>query len=103
MIINIQDDLFAKVLNIVRLNNTALYNQIKDIKTLPDLNTVDTLAKARTIKTDRIKERIKSSIRELLQAKEQPTRYKVHKQTSITYSTLKKYYDEIFDEVQLER
>jgi hypothetical protein len=34
---------------------------------------------------------------ELLQAKETPTRYKLHKQTKIAYSTINKYYEGVID------
>lgn len=99
MIIDIQDELFEKILSIVKGSNSKLYDELQQIQPF-NLNSLDILAKARTIKTERVKERIKSALIELLQTKEHPTRYKVHKQTSITYSTLKKYYDEIFDEVK---
>ena len=102
MIIDIQDELFIKLLSIVKVRNTKVYEELQQIQPI-NINTIDTLSNARTIKTDRIKERIKSALINLLQAKEQPTRYKVHNQTGITYSTLKKYYDEILDEVQDER
>ena len=99
MIIEIDENDFNQVLKIVKLRNTTLYNQIKEIKPLPDLNQVDTLATARTIKTDRIKESIKSTLRELIQSNIKPSRYKVHKSTNIAYVTLTKYYDDILDEL----
>ena len=81
------------MLKIVKLRNTTLYNQIKNIKV------VDTLTTARTIKTERIKESIKSTLRELIQSNIKPTKYKVHKSTNIAYTTLAKYYDDILDEL----
>ena len=99
MIIEIEENDFNQVLKIVKLRNTTLYNQIKDIKALDNLNPVDTLAVARTIKTDRIKESIKSTLRELIQSNIKPSKYKVHKSTNIAYITLNKYYDDILDEV----
>lgn len=103
MFIEIEEDTFNQVLKIVKLRNTTLYNQIKDIKALDNLNTNDTLTTARTIKTDRIKESIKSTLRELIQSNIKPTKYKVHQNTNIAYTTLKKYYDDILDEVLNER
>ncbi len=103
MIIEIDENDFNQVLKIVKLRNTTLYNQIKNIKPLPDLNPVDTLATARTIKTDRIKESIKATLRELIQSNIKPTKYKVHKRTNIAYITLNKYFNDILDEVQNER
>ena len=93
MIIEIKENDFNQVLKIVKLRNTTLYNQIKDIKAL------DTLTEARTIKTERIKESIKSTLRELIQSNIKPTKYKVHKSTNIAYITLAKYYDDILDEL----
>ena len=99
MIIEIKENDFNQVLKIVKLRNTTLYNQIKDIKALDNLNTFDTLVTARTIKTERIKESIKSTLRELIQSNIKPTKYKVHKSTNIAYTTLAKYYDDILDEL----
>jgi len=103
LIIEINENDFNQVLKIVKLRNTTLYNQIKDIKPIMNLNTIDTLATARTIKTDRIKESIKSILRELIQSNINPSKYKVHKSTNIAYITLNKYYNEILDEVLNER
>ena len=103
MFIEIDEDNFSQVLKIVKLRNTTLYNQIKDIKPIDNLNTTDTLATARTIKTNRIKESIKATLRELVQSNTNPSKYKVHKRTNIAYVTLNKYYDEILDEVLNER
>lgn len=103
MLIEIDENDFNQVLKIVKLRNTTLYNQIKDIKPIMNFNTIDTLATARAIKTDRIKESIKSTLRELIQSNIKPSKYKVHKNTNIAYITLAKYYDDILDEVQNER
>ena len=99
MIIEIEENDFNQVLKIVKLRNTTLYNKIKDIKPITNLNTNNTLATARTIKTDRIKESIKSTLRELIQSNTKPSKYKVHKSTNIAYTTLAKYYDDILDEL----
>jgi len=99
LIIEIEENDFNQVLKIVKLRNTTLYNQIKDIKLITNLNTNDTLVTARTIKTDKIKESIKSTLRELIQSNIKPTKYKVHKRTNIAYITLAKYYDDILDEL----
>lgn len=58
----------------------------------------DNLAKARMIRTQRIKDAMKSSIRELIAHETPPTRYKVHIDTNIAYSTLNKYFDEVLHE-----
>ena len=103
MLIEIDENDFNQVLKIVKLRNTTLYNQIKDIKALDNINPVDTLATARTIKTDRIKERIKSTLRELIQSNIKLSKYKVHKRTNIAYVTINKYYDDILKEVENEK
>jgi len=100
MFIEIEDDIFAKVQQIVKIRNTTVYNQIKDIQPITTLSIDDTLTKAREVKTLQVKEKIETSIRELIQAKEIPSKYKVHKSTNIAYVTLNKYFDEILDEVQ---
>ena len=102
MIIEIKEDIFNKMLSVAKGRNSKLYDELVLLKPI-NLTTLDTLAKARTIKTVKVKERIRIALYELIQAKEQPSRYKVHKHTKITYNTLKKYYDEILDEVLSER
>ena len=99
MLIEIDKELYNKMVKIVQQRNTTLYNQIKDIKPLDKLNTNDTLTTARTIKTDRIKESIKTTLTELIQSNTTTSKYKVHKSTKIAYITLNKYYDDILEEV----
>ena len=103
MLIEIEEEIYNKIVKIIKQRNTTLYNQIKDIKAVDSLNTIDTLTTARTIKTDRIKKSIKLTLRELIQSNIKPSKYKVHKSTNIAYITLNKYYDEILDEVLNER
>lgn len=98
MLIEIDKDLYNKMVQIVKLRNSTLYNQVKDIKALDNIPT-STIDKARTVKTDRIKINIKSTLRELVGSNINPTKYKVHKITKIAYITLNKYYDDILDEV----
>jgi hypothetical protein len=99
MIIDIEDELFYKVVQIVKSRNTKVYEQLEQITPL-DTIPRDTLQKARDTKTLRIKGNIKKAIIELLQAKRNPTKYQIHKSTNIAYVTLNKYYDDILDEVQ---
>ncbi len=101
MLIEIEENIYKKVLEIVKHRNTTLYNQIKDIKPLDKVITNDTLAIARTIKTDRIKESIKSTLRELIESNKKLSKYQVHKSTKIAYITLNKYYKE--DKTQYEK
>ena len=101
MIISIDDELFQKVKQIVKGRNLTLFNELELIKPLDtvatDINT--TLAKAREIKTQRIKESIKETIKSLHSQDIQPTKYKINKLTGISFITINKYYQSILDEV----
>lgn len=55
------------------------------------------LLNIRTNKTTQIKDTLKKAFGELLQAKKTPTRYKLHKQTKIAYSTINKYYEGVIN------
>ena len=98
MIIDIDDELFSKIKAIVKSRNITIYKHlehIKQIKTAPS----DILVKARAIKTSRKKDEIKTAIKELIHSKTKPTKYQINKKTGISYITLDKYFDDIFDEV----
>jgi len=103
MLIEMNDNDFNQMLKIVEQRNKTLYNKLKNLTTLDKLNQTDTLTIARTVKTERVKESMKKEIRELINSNITPNKYKVHKSTKIAYITLKKYYDEILQEVQNER
>ena len=100
MIIEIRDDLFDKVVELVKHRN-LIYNELKEIKPLDDTVATDnTLQQARELKTQRVKQSIEQSIKELLSKDIQPTKYKVNKSTGIAFITLNKYYDDILEEVK---
>ena len=101
MIIEIRDDLFDKVVEIVKHRNLSIYNELKEIKPLDTVAT-DTLAKARELKTQKVKQLISRTIKELLSKDISPTKYKVHKATGIAFVTINKYYDDILEEVKNE-
>ncbi len=100
MIIDIEDELFYKIKDIVKSRNTTLYKQIEHIKQLKT-TPADILIKARATKTSRKKEEIKVAIKELIHSNDEtkPTKYQVNKKTGISYVTLTKYFEDIFDEV----
>ncbi len=100
MIIEIKDDLFYKLVELMKNRNTTIYNELKDIKPLEALTTDTTLQKARELKTQRVKQNIKQSIQELLSKDISPTKYKVHKASGVAFTTLKKYYDDILEEIK---
>lgn len=100
MIIEIKDDLFYKLVELMKNRNTTIYNELKDIKPLEALTTDTTLQKARELKTQRVKQNIKQSIQELLSKDISPTKYKVNKKTGISFKTLSKYYDDILEEIK---
>ena len=101
MIIEIRDDLFDKVVEIMKHRNLSIYNELKEIKPLDDTVATDTtLQQARELKTKRVKQSIKETIKELLSKDISPNKYKVNKATGIAFITLNKYYDDILEEVK---
>ena len=102
MIISIDDELFQKVKQIVKGRNLTLFNELESIKPLDTVATDTTLAKAREIKTQRIKESIKETIQKLFSQDINPTKYKINKLTGISFITINKYYQSILDEVKNE-
>jgi hypothetical protein len=68
MIIEINDDLFYKLVELMKNRNTTIYNELKDIKPLDTVAT-DTLAKARELKTQKVKQLISRTIKELLSSR----------------------------------
>jgi len=102
MIIDINDELFEKVKQIVKGRNLTLFNEMEQIKPLDTVSTDTTLIKAREIKTQRIKETIKETIKSLHSQDIQPTKYKINKLTGISFITINKYYQSILDEVKNE-
>ena len=103
MIIEIRDDLFDKVVEIMKHRNLSIYNELKEIKPLDDTVATDnTLQQARELKTQRVKQSIEQSIKELLNANISPTKYQINKRTGIAFITLNKYYDDILEEVKNE-
>ena len=97
MIISIDDELFQKVKQIVKGRNLTLFNELESIKPLDTVAT-DTLAKARELKTQKVKQTIEQSIKELLSKDISPTKYRINKSTGIAFVTLNKYYDDILEE-----
>ena len=100
MIIDINEELFHKVKQIVKSRNLSIYEQLEEIKPLDTVTTDNTLAKAREVKTQRIKQSIKETIKELLSKDITPTKYKINKRTGIAFITLNKYYDDILEEIK---
>ncbi len=100
MIIQIRDDLFDKVVELVKHRNLSIYNELKEIKPLDTVATDTTLIKARELKTQRVKQLISKTIKELLNADITPTKYRINKATGIAFITLNKYYDDILEEVK---
>ena len=99
MIIEIRDDLFYKLVDLMENRSKSIYNELKEIKPL-EVATDTTLQQARELKTKRVKQSIEQSIKELLSKDITPTKYKVNKATGIAFITLNKYYDGILEEVK---
>ena len=102
MIISIDDELFQKVKQIVKGRNLSIYEQLEDIKPLDTVATDNTLQQARELKTQRVKQSIKETIKELHSQNISPTKYKINKKTGIAFITINKYYQSILDEVENE-
>ena len=102
MIIEIDDKLFDKVKAIVKNRSLKTYQLLEEIEPIESILTDNSLTTARTIKTNRVKERITIALEELIKANITPSKYQVHKRTKIAYVTLNKYYDAILEEVQNE-
>ncbi|MGJ0321579.1 hypothetical protein [Aliarcobacter cryaerophilus] len=103
MIIEIRDDLFYKLVDLMKHRNLSIYNELKEIKPLDRVATYTTLQQARELKTQKVKQSIKETIKELLSKDISPTKYKVKKSTGIAFKTLSKYYDDILEEVKNEK
>lgn len=102
MIINIDEELFQKVKQIVKSRNLSIYEELETIKPLDTIPTDNTLQQAREVKTQRIKQSINETIKSLYNQNISPTKYKINKLTGISFITLNKYYDDILQEVKNE-
>ena len=102
MIIQIRDDLFDKVVELMKHRNLSIYNELKEIKPLDTVGTDNTLQQARELKTQKVKQLIRETIKELLSKDISPTKYRINKSTGIAFVTLNKYYDDILEEVKNE-
>ena len=101
MIIDIDEELFNKLKELMKNRSKSIYEELEAITPLDAVATVTTdtsLIKARAIKTQRIKQSIKETIESLNSQSIEPTKYKIHKRTGIAYVTINKYYDEIKNE-----
>lgn len=99
MIIDIEDELFYKIKELMKNRSKSIYEQLEKITPL-DIIPNNTLQEAREIKTQRVKQSIKETIKSLYSEDMKPTKYQIHKRTNIAYVTINKYYDDILDEVQ---
>ena len=103
IIIEIKEDLFYKLIDLMKNRSLSIHNELKNIKPLDTVATDNTLQKAREVKTAKVKETIKETIKELLNTNISPTKYQINKRTGIAFITLNKYFDDILDEVQNEK
>ncbi len=100
MIIEIRDDLFYKLVELMENRSKSIYNELKEIKPLDAVATNNTLQQARDIKTQKVKQLISKTIKELHSQNISPTKYKINKKTGIAFITLNKYYSDILEEVK---
>ncbi len=99
MIIEIEEELFNKLKELIKNRSKTIYEQLEQITPVQNVPT-NSLQQARDIKTGRVKETIKETIKELLSNDISPTKYKVNKKTGIAFKTLSKYYDHILEEIK---
>jgi len=103
VIIEIDAALFDKVKGIVKNRSLKTYKLLEEIEPIESILVDNSLTTARTVKTNKVKERITLAIEELLEANITLSKYQVHKRTRIAYVTLNKYYDDLLQEVQHEQ
>lgn len=99
MIIDIDEELFNKIKQLMKNRSKSIYDELEQIKPLDAVATDRTLTKAREIKTQRIKQSMKETIKSLYNQDIKVSKYRIHKRTNIAYVTINKYYDDILDEV----
>ena len=100
--IEIREDLFYKLVDLMKNRNLSIYEELENIKPLEAITTDTSLQQAREIKTQRIKQSIKETIQELYNQDMTPTKYKINKRTGISFITINKYYQSILNEVKNE-
>lgn len=99
MIINIEDELFNKIKELMKNRSKSIYEQLENIKPL-EVIANNTLQEARDIKTQRIKQSIQDTIKSLYDEDMKLSKYQIHKRTGIAYVTINKYYDDIVAEIK---
>ncbi|MGB3750255.1 MAG: hypothetical protein WA945_01670 [Arcobacteraceae bacterium] len=95
MLIEIDEDLFNKIKELMKNRSVSMYEKLEEIKPIE----VGTLQKARSKRTQKVIQSIKETIKSLYSEDMKPTKYQIHKRTGIAYVTINKYYDEIVEEV----
>ena len=100
MVIEIREELFYKLVDLMENRSKSIYNELKEIKPLDTVATDTTLQQARELKTQKVKQTIEQSIKELLSKDISPTKYRINKKTGIAFITLNKYYDDILEEIK---
>ncbi len=94
MIIEINDDLYERILTIVKSKNITVYEELKSIPPYKNKS----IKHARDTRSENIKVNINQAIKDLINKNINPTKYQVKKLTNISYVTLNKYYDMILIE-----
>lgn len=100
MVYALNEDLFIKIKELMKNRNNAIYKELEKIEPLETIKEISPIQQARKIKTQRVKQTIKKTIKELLKANISPTKYQVNKLSKISFITLNKYFDDILEEVE---
>ena len=100
MIIEINEELFNKVKQLMKNRSKSIYDELETIKPIEIITADTTLQTARAVKTQRIKQSIKETIKSLISEDIKLSKYQIHKRTGIAYVTINKYYDDILADVK---
>jgi len=100
MIIEIEEELFNKLKELMKNRSKSIFEQLENLKPLTTITAdTNTLQTARDTKTKRVKQSIKETIKSLTNENIKLSKYQIHKRTKIAYVTINKYFDEILEEV----
>ncbi len=97
MLFNIEDNLYKKLLITLSDTDKKLYFELLELKPI-----ITSIEHARNTKTNKAKQSIKETIKSLYNQNMSITKYRINKLTGISFKTLNKYFDELFQEVKNE-
>lgn len=100
MLIEIDKKLFEKIKKVMQTRNKNIATELEKIKEIKNIShDHNYLENAREVKTQRIKEKIKTAMLEIKKENLKINKYSIHKKTNIAYVTLGKYFNDILKEI----